>query len=161
MTKRKKNSISLKAIGEAIKKAREDENILISEVRDNANVTYGTISQIENGGDIHLSRFLKICFALDVHPKDLLNIDFDVTLKGPSAIETKKNKATARIDDLIKSNYFEGWRTTGEVVKTLNKDHPAEVKSNNISSTLARFHVKGKLLKRKKENSRLNEFKKA
>lgn len=162
MAKGKKNSISLKAIGKAIKSKRDEEIIDIAEVRNSIGVPYSTVTQIENGEDIYLSNFLKICFALDLHPKDLLDIEFDVILTENTANQSEKSKITGRIRKLIKNNYFQDWRSTGDVVEALNKDHPVEVKSNNVSSILSQFHDKGKLQKRNKKNSsRLKEYKKA
>lgn len=161
MSKGEENSISLKAIGEAIQSKRNDDSIENAEVQKSAGLSYNTISKLENGGDIYLSSFLKICFALDIHPKDLLDIDFDVILPGNPAKKTDKSKSTRRLNDLIEDGYFDDWKSTGEVVEELNRDHPVEVESNSVSSLLGRLHRDGELLKRNKKNSnRLKEYKK-
>ena len=160
MTKEKKNSISLKAIGEAIKTERTKEILKISEIEKSSQLSYNTITKLEKGGDINLSSFLKICFALDVHPKDLLDIEMDAVLPGAPAKKKDEGRPTPRINELIENNYFKNWRSTSEVVEILNENHPIKLKSNNISTILNRLHKSGRLKKRKNDAG-LNQFMKA
>lgn len=160
MAKGKENSISLKAIGKTIQAKRKERNINISEIDESCGVKYSTVSSIENGRDIMVSKLLKICYALDVHPKDLLDIEMDTILPGEPVEITDKPKSTARIIDLIEEGYFKDWRSTNDVVKTLNKDYPVQVKSKSISVILERRYESGVLIKQYNDKG-LKQFMKA
>lgn len=145
-----KNITVLKAIGALIKNKRLEKKLKIADIRDFTDLTYNTISKIEKGGDIYLSNFLQICFALGLHPKAILDIEMDITPKNSlSPTRAEKSRLTSRITDLIGHGYFNTWRGTGDVVKTLNENFNIKVESKNVSSILRRFSKDDILLVKK------------
>tara|TARA_R110000744_G_scaffold353952_1_gene460305 strand:+ start:2106 stop:2567 length:462 start_codon:yes stop_codon:yes gene_type:complete len=139
---RYKNDKVLKIIGKRIFNHRIKEEMEIEDVAEMTGFSYNTISNIENGSETYLSYFIEVCFAIGIHPKDIL--DIKLTMKpryelSPSRKE--KSRLTSRIKILINVGYFRKPKLTSEVVKKLKDDYNLEAISKDVSSILGR-HLK-------------------
>ena len=150
MAKTAKNK-ALEALGKKIEKERKRLNIEIADISDQTGLHYNTVANMEDGNDVLLSSFIEVCFALEIHPKNIFNIDLDVAPKytlSPSRRE--KSRLTSRIKDLLNKEFFQSWRGARDVVQKLNKDFQLEVDSKNVSSILRRLVREQKLKLKKK-----------
>lgn len=75
----KKDSTRVKALfGENLKKIRKSKGYSLLDVDYRCTLNESNISKIENGkSDIQLSTIIELAKALDVEPKELLDIDFE------------------------------------------------------------------------------------
>lgn len=137
---RYKNNKVLKIVGARIKNLRESRNLEIEDMVEMTGFSYNTIYNIENGGETYFSYFLEVCFALDIHPKDLLNVDLSITPRfdlSPTRIE--KSRLTNRVKSLIDDGFFKVSRRTSDVVKKLKYEYCTDFESKNVSTILSRF----------------------
>ncbi|GAA3627776.1 helix-turn-helix domain-containing protein [Flavivirga jejuensis] len=137
---RYKNTTVLKIIGAKIKSQRIKENLEIEDVSEMTGFTYNTITNIESGAETYFSYFIEVCFALGIHPKELMDIKLTVKPRfelSPSRME--KSRLTSRIKAYIQNGYFKTPRKTNEVVKKLKEDYKIDVESKNVSAIIGRF----------------------
>ena len=137
---RYKNTPVLKIIGSKIKSQRIKENLEIEDVSEMTGFAYNTITNIENGAETYFSYFIEVCFALGIHPKELMDIKLTVNPRfelSPSRME--KSRLTSRIKTYIQNGYFKTPRKTNEVVKKLKEDYKIDVESKNVSAIIGRF----------------------
>jgi transcriptional regulator with XRE-family HTH domain len=68
----------LKKIAALIKKIRKTKGLGVRELSSRCDVDYGKISKIENNkANLTITTLIELAEGLEVHPKDLLDIDFD------------------------------------------------------------------------------------
>lgn len=145
------NQKALLAIGEKIRTERIDLNLEIADISDQTGLHYNTIVKMESGHDALLSSFIEVCFALNLHPRTVLEVDLDVKPRfSLSASRREKSRLTSRIKDLFDKGYFISWRGTRDVVQELNKGFDLQADSKNVSSIMKRL-VMDQHLKLKKE----------
>lgn len=153
---RYKNETALKALGLRIKAYRIKAKLEILDLAIMTGFSYNTISDIENGSETSVSYFIEVCFALGIHPKEMMDIEFDVKSKNsltPDRLE--KSRLTQRIKALIQSGYFKDPRSTSEVTKNLKEIHELNFESKNVSVILTRFATTNILNVTKKGNRNL------
>jgi len=74
----KRDRKRLEEIGAHIRELRESLNLTMDQVVANCGVTKGNLSAIENGKkDFAFSTFLELAKGLNIHPKKLLDKNFD------------------------------------------------------------------------------------
>jgi transcriptional regulator with XRE-family HTH domain len=75
---RDKDKKRLKKFGIHLRKLREQKGLSMREIASRCDIDYARISKIENNkANPSLSFLLELAEGLGVHPKELLNIDFD------------------------------------------------------------------------------------
>ena len=141
---------ALKSIGKKLAEERKKQNFEISDIADKAGLTYNTVSKIENGQDSLFSSFIEVCFALNLHPKEILNIKLTVQPKNElSPTRKEKSRLTTRIKNLIENGHFNSWQSTSDIVLKLQENFNLSIDSKNVSSILRRL-TSEKYLKMKK-----------
>lgn len=153
---RYKNETALKALGLRIKAYRIKAKLEILDLVVMTGFSYNTISDIENGSETSISYFIGICFALGIHPKEMMDIEFDIKSTNsltPDRLE--KSRLTQRIKTLIQNGYFKEPRSTSDVTKNLIEIHKLDFVSKNVSVILTRFATTGILNVTKKGNRNL------
>ncbi|OXA87309.1 helix-turn-helix domain-containing protein [Flavobacterium hercynium] len=144
---RYKNEIALKFLGERLKAYRLKAELEIEDLVVMTGFAYNTISNMENGSETYLSYFIEICFALGIHPKEILDIELDLKPRFPlPASRLEKSRLTNRINAFIEDGYFKVERSASEVTKKLSLDHKLAFESKNVSVILVRF-AKSNILK--------------
>lgn len=142
---------ALKTIGAKITEERQKQNFEITDIADKAGLSYNTVVKIENGQDALLSSFVEVCFALNLHPKEILDVELTIKAKNELSPNRKeKSRLTIRIKDLIKKGDFNTWQSTRDIVVKLKENFDITVDSKNVSSILRRLNSE-KYLKIKKE----------
>lgn len=150
MAKYQKNKV-LKTIGEKITEERQKQNFEIADIADQAGLSYNTVAKIENGQDTLLSNFIEVCFALNLHPKEVLKVKLNVQPKNElSASRKEKSRLTTRIKNLIEKGHFDSWQGTSDIVKKLKENFDIIIESKNVSSILRRLNSE-KCLEMRKE----------
>lgn len=139
---------ALKDIGEKLKKERESRNWTVAKIQALSGLNPTTINRIEDGSNAKVATLLEYCFALELHPKELMDLEMEVSPKIPPTKndEAKKFAYTAGVKQLINDGFFRSWKSTGEVQEALEvKFQIKDLVSKNISSTLGKL-VKNKAL---------------
>ena len=135
-----KNDTALKALGKQINAKRISEGLAIEDVAEMTGFAYNTIVNIENGSETNLSYFIAVCFAINVHPKVIFDIELDIMPRFPlSASRKEKSRLTSRIKDLFDQEFFNTSRSAREVATKLMADYGIDVDSKTISALLLRF----------------------
>lgn len=68
----------LKKFGLQLSKLRKKKGLSVRELSARCDVDYGKISKLENNkANLTLTTLIELAEGLEVHPKDLLDIDFD------------------------------------------------------------------------------------
>jgi transcriptional regulator with XRE-family HTH domain len=146
-----RNNKALKAIGEKIVEERQKQNFEISDIADQASLSYNTVAKIENGQDALLSSFIEVCFALNLHPKKILEVELNVRPRNKlSPSRKEKSRLTTRVRNLIERGHFESWQGTNNIVEKLQEHFDLIAESKNVSSILRRLSSEN-FLKVKKE----------
>lgn len=152
-----------KKVGAKIKKEREATNLEIEDVSEMTGFHRNVIISIENGSNTDISHIAIIAFALNLHPKELLDVDVIIKPRFKlSAVRREKSRVTARILELYGNGFFNTWKTSKEVqIELLDKfSRLSKVDTKNISVILNRLVNAGKLIVFKKDNTRYNFYKK-
>lgn len=135
-----KNDTALKALGKKINAKRISEGLAIEDVAEMTGFAYNTIVNIENGSETNLSYFMAVCFAINVHPKVIFDIELDIKPVFPlSASRKEKSRLTPRIKDLFDQEFFNTSRSARDVATKLMADYELDVDSKTISALLLRF----------------------
>lgn len=154
---------TLKDIGEKLRNERESRNWNVAKIQALSGLNPATISRIEDGSNPLVATLLEYCFALEIHPKELLDLEMDVSPKIPPSknVEAKKFAYTAGVKQLIKDGFFSSWKSTGEVQEALEeKFQVKELVSKNISSALGKLVKNDALIISRDENPYLYKIKK-
>jgi transcriptional regulator with XRE-family HTH domain len=73
-----KDKKRLKKFGTHLAKLRKKKGLSIRELSSRCDVDYAKISKLENNkANLTLTTLIEIAEGLDIHPRDLLDIDFD------------------------------------------------------------------------------------
>ncbi|TPG31318.1 helix-turn-helix domain-containing protein [Flavobacterium pectinovorum] len=151
---RYKNEIVLKTLGKRLKAERLKAELEIEDLAALTGFSYNTIYNIENGFETYLSYFIEVCFSLGVHPKEIMDIELDLSPRfSLPASRLEKSRLTNRINTLIESSYFKIERSASDVTEKLRNDHNLDFKSKNVSVILVRF-VKSNVLNISKVGNR-------
>ncbi|WP_031457637.1 helix-turn-helix domain-containing protein [Flavobacterium chungangense] len=151
---RYKNEIALKTLGKRIKAERLKLGLEIEDLAAMTGFSYNTISNIENGYETYVTYFIEVCFALGVHPKYIMDEEFNLKPRFPlPASRLEKSRLTNRIKALIDAGYFKNERLASDVTEKLSSDHNLDFESKNVSVILVRF-VKSTVLKITKVGNR-------
>ncbi|MBZ4036700.1 helix-turn-helix domain-containing protein [Flavobacterium sp. 17A] len=149
---RYKNEKLLKALGERIKARRIQAELEIEDLAAMTGFTYNTISNIENGLETYISYFIQICFAIGIHPKEILDIELEIKPRyALTPDRQEKSRLTKRIKTYIQKDYFKEERSTREVTEKLNADYKLNFLSKNVSVILNRLTKENTLKVIKKE----------
>lgn len=74
---KEKDKKRLKKIGAQVIKLRKQQGLSLRELASRCDVDYGKISKIENNKvNLTVTTLIELAEGLDLHPKELLNIDF-------------------------------------------------------------------------------------
>ena len=75
---KEKDKRRLQLFSEQLIKLRKERGLSQRELSSRCDVDYGKISKIENNkANLTLTTLIELAEGLDVHPKELLDIDFD------------------------------------------------------------------------------------
>jgi transcriptional regulator with XRE-family HTH domain len=75
---REKDKKRLKKVAAQLKKIRIKKGLGVRELSVRCDVDYGKISKIENNkANLTITTLIELADGLEVHPKDLLDMDFD------------------------------------------------------------------------------------
>jgi transcriptional regulator with XRE-family HTH domain len=75
---KEKDEKRLKKFGAHLKKLREKKGLSIRELSSLCDVDYGKISKLENNkANLTVTTLIELAEGLEVHPKVLLDMDFD------------------------------------------------------------------------------------
>ncbi len=105
-----------KKVGAKIKKEREHAKLEIEDISEMTGFHRNVILSIERGANTDISHITEIAFALNIHPKELFNIEVIIKPRFKlSAVRQEKSRLTTRILELYSSGFFNTWRTSKEV----------------------------------------------
>lgn len=75
---KKKDTERLEKFGAQLMKLRKKKGLSIRELASRCDVDYGKISKLENNkANLTVTTLIELAEGLEVHPKELLNVDFD------------------------------------------------------------------------------------
>ncbi|WP_111309835.1 helix-turn-helix domain-containing protein [Confluentibacter sediminis] len=141
----------LGAIGKRIQEQRMKEGLEPEDVAEMTGLTAPTIRNIENGSETYFYNFIAICLAINMHPKDILDIELVIKpLNELSEPRKEKTRLTARIHYFIENHYFEQERTAKDVLNELAANYETQTTTSAISVILNRKVVFGDLKTKKK-----------
>ncbi|AYD47396.1 helix-turn-helix domain-containing protein [Arachidicoccus soli] len=152
-----------KKVGVKIRLEREASNLSIEDVAEITGFHRNVIISIENGSNTDISHIAGVAFALNLHPKILLDVEVDIKPRFQlSGTRREKSKLTPRIGKLYNSGYFNIGRTSKEVCTEILEKYPESIKveTKNVSVILRRFCDNGKLQVLKKKGYRYNFYQK-
>lgn len=126
------NREATKLIGNRLKQLRRDADLQIEDIVEMTGFHRNTIISIENGANTDLSHFIAYALALGKHPKECLDIPFEIKPRYKlSSIRKEKNRLTSRIKGLINEGFFKTPQTSKSVSDELIQKHP---ESKNITT---------------------------
>jgi len=141
----------LKALGNRIQELRIKAGLEAEDVSEMTGLTAATIRSIESGNETHLSNFMAVCLAINMHPKDVLDIELKIMpLYELSNTRKEKTRLTPRIDHFIESNYFKQERTARDIVNELAAVYDIKTSTSAVSVILNRKVEQGELTDLKK-----------
>lgn len=136
----------LATIGKRIEEQRISQDLQPEDVAEMTGLTAATIRNIENGKETYLSNFLSVCLAVNIHPKDMIDIKIVIKpLFELSEPRKEKSRLTPRIDSLIKTNFLKTERTAIDIVDELEALYDVKTETSNVSVILSRKVEEGKL----------------
>ena len=68
----------LATIGKRIEAQRISQDLQPEDVAEMTGLTAATVRNIENGKETYLSNFFAVCLAINLHPKDMVNIEIEL-----------------------------------------------------------------------------------
>lgn len=75
---KEKDTNRLRKFAAQLQKLRKKKGLSVRELSSLCDVDYGKISKLENGkANLTLTTLIELAEGLDIHPKDLIDIDFD------------------------------------------------------------------------------------
>lgn len=141
----------LKEIGNRIQALRIKAGLEAEDISEMTGLTAATIRSIESGNEVHLSNFLGVCMALNMHPKDVLDIQLKIKpFYELSNTRKEKTRLTTRIDYFIEKNYFKQERTSRDIVNELAAVYDIKTSTSAVSVILNRKVEQGELKDLKK-----------
>lgn len=149
----------LATIGKRIEAQRISQDLQPEDVAEMTGLTAATVRNIENGKETYLSNFFAVCLAINLHPKDMVNIEIELKpLFALSEPRKEKSRLTPRIDHLIETDFLKTERSANDIVNELSAVYEIKTKTSNVSVILNRKVGEGKLKISKK--GRVNFYKK-
>ncbi len=149
----------LKLIGNRLREQRLHQGLDPEDVAEMTGLTAVTIRKIETGKEFYMSNFVAFCFAVNLHPKLVLDVAMDMEPLFPLSDPRKeKTRLTARIESFIRSDFFDRERTTRDVVNELATHYETRTTTSAVSVILAR-KVDEEVLTARREG-KLNVYKK-
>jgi transcriptional regulator with XRE-family HTH domain len=149
----------LATIGKRIEEQRISQDLQPEDVAEMTGLTAATIRNIENGKETYLSNFFAVCLAINMHPKDMVDIKIKLKpLFELSEPRKEKSRLTPRIDHLIETDFLKTERSANDIVNELSAVYEIKTKTSNVSVILNRKVGEGKLKVSKK--GRINFYKK-
>ncbi|MAB58512.1 MAG: hypothetical protein CL524_13355 [Aequorivita sp.] len=149
----------LATIGKRIEAQRISQDLQPEDVAEMTGLTAATVRNIENGKETYLSNFFAVCLAINLHPKDMVNIEIELKpLFALSEPRKEKSRLTPRIDHLIETDFLKTERSANDIVNELSAVYEIKTKTSNVSVILNRKVGEGKLKVSKK--GRINFYKK-
>ncbi len=149
----------LATIGKRIERQRISQDLQPEDVAEMTGLTAATIRNIENGKETYFSNFLSVCLAVNIHPKNMVDIKIAIKpLFELSEPRKEKSRLTPRIDSLIETNFLKTERTANDIVNELAALYDVKTETSNVSVILNRKVGEGKLKVSKK--GRVNFYKK-
>lgn len=141
-----RNTTVTQAIGKKIKELRKAHGLEIEDISEMSGFTSNNIRSIENGKESRISTLAEIAFAIGVQPHEIIDITFKIKPRFKlSAKRKEKTRLTERINQLIKSNYFEEPKYSKDVLLILKQQYKIKTTSPSISAILLRRVNEGKL----------------
>lgn len=148
----------LATIGKRIEAQRISQDLQPEDVAEMTGLTAATVRNIENGKETYLSNFFAVCLAINLHPKDMVNIEIELKpLFELSEPRKEKSRLTPRIDHLIETDFLKTERSANDIVNELSAVYEIKTKTSNVSVILNRKVGEGKLKVSKK--GRVNYYK--
>ncbi|GHC66141.1 helix-turn-helix domain-containing protein [Ulvibacter litoralis] len=149
----------LATIGKRIQKHRLEIGLQPEDIAEMTGLTAPTIRNIENGKETYFSNFIAVCLAINIHPKEVLDISISIKpLFELSLPRKEKTRLTPRIDSFLETDFFNIERTANDVVEELAAIYKIQTKTSVVSVILKRKVEESALKIRKK--GRLNFYKK-
>lgn len=149
----------LKTIGKKIRTQRASQDLQPEDVAEMTGLNAATIRNIENGNETYLSNFFVVCLAINIHPKEILEIEIDIKpVFELSEPRKEKTRLTPRIEHYLETDFFLIDRTAKDVVKKVETDYQIKTTTSAVSVILKR-KVKENVLKSSKKG-RFNVYKK-
>ena len=140
------NIKATKQIGANIKELRKLKELEVEDISDMTGFPSATIRSIEKGNECTISYLIAIALALDVHPKEILNINIKIKpLFSLSAKRKEKSRLTSRINKLTGTEFFNTPRFAREVCLQLKKEYNFKASSDAVSVILIRLKSQKKL----------------
>ena len=139
---------AVKQIGERIRKLRKDLGYSLEDLAALTGFTVNTISSIENGGDTTISYLIAICQAIEVHPKEILEIDLELIPRFELP-PNRRNRTllTNRINKLLnETDFFDEPKLVVSVVNEFIHHYGFNPDSSEVSAALKRLSDDGKLI---------------
>jgi transcriptional regulator with XRE-family HTH domain len=134
-------------VGTHVKKLREEKEFTIEDISDMTGFARNTIISFEKGANTDTSHLIEIAKAIGVHPKELLDIPFDIKPRyklSPKRIA--RNRLTLKINKLYSATkFFEEPRFVRDVIAHLSDYSDIKATSAHTSSVLKRMADEGKL----------------
>jgi transcriptional regulator with XRE-family HTH domain len=153
---------SLKQIGSNIRELRKDHGYSLEDLAALTGFTVNTISSVENGGDTTVSYFIAICQALDVHPKQVLDIDLRLQSRFQLP-PSRRNRSllTNRIKKLVnETDFFDEPKLVISVVNEFVQHYGFNPDPSEVSTALKKLSIEGKLTFKKSGRKNLYTRKK-
>lgn len=149
----------LKTIGKRIQERRTSQDLQPEDVAEMTGLNAATIRNIENGNETYLSNFLAVCLAINMHPKEILDIEIVIKpIFELSEPRKEKTRLTPRIEHYLKTNFFLIDRTAKDVVEKVEEEYHIKTTTSAVSVILKR-KVKENILKSSKKG-RFNVYRK-
>lgn len=142
------DELSVKLIGEQIRKFRKDRGYSLEDLAALTGFTVNTISSIENGGETTLSYLIAICQAMNIHPKQVLDIPIELNPRFELP-PNRKNRTllTNRINKLLnETDFFDEPKLVVSVVNEFIHHYGFNPDSSEISAALKKLSEDGKLV---------------
>ncbi len=145
-------------IGKRLQDIRIKKDLQPEDIAEMTNLTAVTIRNIEAGAETYLSNFLAFCLAVEMPPKEILDLKIKLEpLYKLSQPRKEKSRLTPRINKMLANNFFNIQRTARDVVNELNETYEIKPTTAEVSVILKRKVEEGLLHIEKK--GRLNIYK--
>jgi transcriptional regulator with XRE-family HTH domain len=143
-------------LGLRLKEQREAYKWDVEDIAEMTGFSANTIRAIENGRECNISYLIEIAFAIGIHPKVILDVDFMIKPRYKlSARRKEKTRLTSRINDLLHSHFFSTPKFVKDVLLVLVNEYRIKTTASSISVILLRLVDQGHLLKRKQGRQNL------
>lgn len=121
--------------------------LTVEDISDLTGFARNTIISFERGANTDTSHLIEIAKAIGFHPRELLNIPFDIKPRYKlSPKRLARNRLTLKINKLyFETKFFDEPRFVRDVIKHLSEYSGIKATSAHTSSVLKRMSHEGKL----------------